>query len=377
MKQTGLSAFVPHPRLSQADRIRVRAAPAQAWKIVRGLDINEIFIARLLFSLRTIPELLNRALSKNSKGAGARARIDDFTGKGKGFQILSEAPGQEIIVGAIGKFWKGKIDFIEPAATAFASFKEAGYGKVAWSLRVDPDSHGGSWISWELKVDATDDASWKAFSAYWRLIGPFSHFLRRLALRNFLRKLGGAPSEEQLRLPEDSLIPRPRYQRTMSVTIEAAPEKIWPWLAQMGCQRAGWYSIDRLDNAGIPSAFRIIPELQNISVGDILPWRPQGKEGFAVLAVEKNRSIVLGTPSLLSKKGIKTSQKAELDDSFADTWAFVLEPIGERATRLLTRVRADFEPSAKMSIMGKGFEAAHVIMQRSQLKNLKHRAEKF
>src|SRR5688572_15076666 len=62
-----------------------------------------------------------------------------------------------------------------------------------------------------------------------------------------------------------------RSSSTMAVTIDAPPSEVWPWLVQMGCGRAGWYSWDRLDNWGLPSAERIHPEWQNVSVGHRLP----------------------------------------------------------------------------------------------------------
>ncbi|HEY6689139.1 MAG TPA: hypothetical protein VI094_23345 [Propionibacteriaceae bacterium] len=53
----------------------------------------------------------------------------------------------------------------------------------------------------------------------------------------------------------------------MAVTIEAPPERVWPWLVQMGYDRAGWYSWDRLDNGGRPSVDRIYPEWQEVKLG--------------------------------------------------------------------------------------------------------------
>ena len=72
-------------------------------------------------------------------------------------------------------------------------------------------------------------------------------------------------------LPSDELLPDANGQLTHGVTIAAPPEAIWPWLVQMGCRRAGYYSVDTLDNAGARSAREIHPELLHIAVGDILP----------------------------------------------------------------------------------------------------------
>jgi proline iminopeptidase len=64
---------------------------------------------------------------------------------------------------------------------------------------------------------------------------------------------------------------------TMAVTIEAPPGDVWPWLVQMGWNRGGWYSWDRLDNAGRPSARQVHPEWQDLAVGDHMQgWSPGG-----------------------------------------------------------------------------------------------------
>jgi proline iminopeptidase len=79
----------------------------------------------------------------------------------------------------------------------------------------------------------------------------------------------------------------------MAVTIDARPSRIWPWLAQMGVDRAGWYSWDRLDNWGRRSAERIHPEWQQISVGDCLAAKPDGSEWCEVAALEPERFLGL------------------------------------------------------------------------------------
>jgi hypothetical protein len=61
---------------------------------------------------------------------------------------------------------------------------------------------------------------------------------------------------------------RARDSAGLTITIRARPAEIWPWLVQMGCRRAGWYSYDGLDNGGVPSAERIVPELQRAEVGE-------------------------------------------------------------------------------------------------------------
>ena len=169
-----------------------------------------------------------------------------------------------------------------------------------------------------------------------------------------VRPLG---DEARRPLPGDELVPA-KMQWTNGVTIRARPADIWPWLVQMGCgRRAGAYSYDRLDNGGVPSADRIIPELQHIEVGDILPWTPTAEDGFIVRAFEPERSLVLG------------------EETRSFTWLFALEPIDERSTRLITRVRTWYKTLAMRLIVGLIFHPIHFGMQRRQLLNLKQRVE--
>lgn len=92
---------------------------------------------------------------------------------------------------------------------------------------------------------------------------------------------GATPDEVSRALPGDNLVPKPTFNATRAITVAAPPERIWPWLVQTGLTRAGWYSYDLLDNLGRLSARRIIPELQNLAVGDIVPMSPDGKQRHA------------------------------------------------------------------------------------------------
>jgi hypothetical protein len=83
--------------------------------------------------------------------------------------------------------------------------------------------------------------------------------------------LGATGQEVARRLPGDGVVQRADSVATRAITIGAAPERVWPWLVQIGSGRAGWYSYDRLDNAGVPSATEIIPALQQLTAGDLVP----------------------------------------------------------------------------------------------------------
>jgi hypothetical protein len=88
-----------------------------------------------------------------------------------------------------------------------------------------------------------------------------------LLVRPRLLTWGATRGEATGAYPGDELIPGPAHSSTMASTLPAPPERVWPWLAQMGYDRAGWYSWDRLDHGGQPSADRIVPQWQNLAEG--------------------------------------------------------------------------------------------------------------
>ena len=189
---TALDRLVPFPRLREIHRADVAAAPARAWDAVRYGDLADSAPVRALFALRTLFERLG--------GGGTSAlalRVDDMrsTPEAPGFQRLAETPGTEISVGAIGKVWRPRIPFVHvDDADAYARFDARGFVKVAWAIRVSPRDAGGSRVEVEVRVTATDDASWRKFRWYFAVVGPFSRFIRRALLSGLRRRLG-APTE--------------------------------------------------------------------------------------------------------------------------------------------------------------------------------------
>jgi uncharacterized protein YndB with AHSA1/START domain len=97
-------------------------------------------------------------------------------------------------------------------------------------------------------------------------------------------------------LPADGLVPHPLFTSTHAITIDAPPEHVWRWLAQMGAGRAGWYSWDAIDNGGTPSATRVVPELQAVvSAMSCRPRRVQ-RDAFIVARADPPRDLVLTAP---------------------------------------------------------------------------------
>jgi len=172
-----------------------------------------------------------------------------------------------------------------------------------------------------------------------------------LAGRPWLRRWGATDDELTRVLPGDDLVPDPAINSTWSVTVNAPAAAVWPWLAQLGQDRGGFYSYEWMENlAGcrLRNADRIHPEWQDRDVGETVPLHPSA--GLPLAVFEPGRAYVL------------------------DGWgAFVLEPVDEYTTRLISRTRVKRGLQAWMYALLT--ELPHFIMQRKMLLGIKQRAE--
>jgi hypothetical protein len=171
----------------------------------------------------------------------------------------------------------------------------------------------------------------------------------------------GATDEEVARpLPGDDLVARPGFNATRAITIRARPEHIWPWLAQIGSGRAGWYAYDRIDNGGVPSAQTIVPELQRLEVGDRIPMLAGKEIGPWVKELEPDRRMLWW------------------DGKGEFTWEWLLEPVDDRTTRLISRVQETYPPlfSPRM-VYAVVASTGDIVMARKQLRGIRARAERL
>jgi hypothetical protein len=212
-----------------------------------------------------------------------------------------------------------------------------------------------------------------------------------LVVRPRLREWGIDPVEAELPLPGDDLVPDPTAIETRGIAIDAPPSAIWPWLVQMGFERAGWYSYDALDNKGA-SAARVMPEFQHIAVGEVMPTHPGG--GFLVKVVEPERALVLYSDTEIVRRQSQKASEEGTDElptaglkasgamlgssfpEFAASWAFYLRPTEDGQTRLVERFRAQTPGSGPArAVLGEIMGTGIVLMTRKQLLGIKARVE--
>jgi hypothetical protein len=180
-------------------------------------------------------------------------------------------------------------------------------------------------------------------------------------IRRWMNNWGAAPPDLARVMAGDRLLPNPTYSGTTAITVNATPEHIWPWLVQIGYQRGGLYSYDWLDRVfgylDRPSATRILPEFQNLAVGDTIPMG-QGPS-WPVAVVEPRRALVLDMRNM---------------SGFDWVWQFGLYPIDETRTQFVSRscVRAQNIWARLLTYV---IEPAGFVMTRRMLLGIKQRAE--
>lgn len=183
-------------------------------------------------------------------------------------------------------------------------------------------------------------------------------------VRSRLLRWGSTAEERQRSLPGDAVIPKPSHVTTRAITIAAPSGAIWPWLVQMGQDRAGFYThnwVERLLRSGIPDIHVLHPEWQHLEVGDLMRTNQERKPGhpfgWPVSLVDPGRALVLRSSAVP-----------------VGTYAFVLEPVDERTTRLLVRDRMAWRWWQHPVRLGV-FEPLHAYMQTGVLQGIKQRVE--
>jgi hypothetical protein len=214
-------------------------------------------------------------------------------------------------------------------------------------------------------------------------------------LRAQYRTWGWVAADQTRALSGDDLVTDAEFSETRSLTIYASPEAVWPWLAQLGYGRGGWYSFSQLDRPWSPgggpmgeSADEILEEFGDLAEGDLVPTHAEG--GFVARVVEPGQALVLFLDDIMTREQVE-EMVADSSDSpeeaveavsemqmppFRVSWAFFLEPVGSDRTRHIERRRIgveDVNDSQRKAVPL--IKAGAFALMRSQMLGIKERVE--
>ena len=180
-----------------------------------------------------------------------------------------------------------------------------------------------------------------------------------VCIRDWQMNWGANDQEINQYMIGDEELNDPEFNTTRTVEIKAPPEEVWPWLVQMGYKKGGFYNFDMLDNAGKPSADRIIPEYQDLKVGDlILPL-------LKVIEIKPKKSMLWKF-----LKGAGGWENA--------TWCWGLYETENHNTRLVSRLRQKYKSNSFIGSLMYGFqEITEIFMMRTCLLGIKRRVEEY
>jgi hypothetical protein len=209
-----------------------------------------------------------------------------------------------------------------------------------------------------------------------------------LGVRPQLQRWGATEAEAAEAMPGDDLVPAPRFVSTRAISVAAPPASVWPWLVQIGEGRGGLYSyeaLERLVGLGMESADTIVDELQDLAPGDTIRLAPVGgPDGLAMTVdrLEAPRLLVLrsGQQDAGSEVGDRP-EAPRAGDYFtgrpAASWTLVLRDLDDGASRLLSRWRMTWAPSAAADLFnGALVEPLHFALEEKMLRGIRDRVER-
>ena len=208
---------------------------------------------------------------------------------------------------------------------------------------------------------------------------------------------GATTEEAHMSLPGDELVASPLLEATQAITVNAPPDRIWPWLIQMGQGRAGFYSDSRWWDAAVDFYYRllsreqghspvgyvldaenIVPAWQALQVGDTILDGPPGTAYYVVRHIEPNRSLVLFTDThlpYLLPSCLRDNQRLGISGELSDD--FLLIRLEHGRTRLIYRMRAVCRPwPFRVVVVPVVVIWGEMITTRNLLRGLKRRAER-
>lgn len=175
-----LDVWLPVFDVSKRHAIRIPAPAERVYAEILRYDFGGSIVTTVLMGLRGYGP--RRKRTGASRGSSLKERLERFA-----FTLLDEKPGEELVFGLVGKFWRPDGGLRRLSREEFAAFAEPGFGKAAWNLRLDPGPGSASTLSTETRVLCLGEGARRKFVFYWRFVEPFAGLIRWSLLRGIRR----------------------------------------------------------------------------------------------------------------------------------------------------------------------------------------------
>lgn len=197
----------------------------------------------------------------------------------------------------------------------------------------------------------------------WNLIA--TPFIGRRRLR--WGTVGTEPTDS---LPGDELVPEPKWSYTLGVAVDAPPEDVWPWIAQIGQGRGGFYTYQTLENmvgCKITNTTEILSDHQHPAVGEDIHLHPTAPPMRIEIVDPPNALVLFGSPADVGAE----------ESWGVSTWQFVVNPGDDGGSRFLTRGRSDHTADWKSRLAFGRFPVGAItfVMSRKMMLEIKRLAE--
>jgi hypothetical protein len=179
-----LERALPAYEFSELHETLVEAPPERVFAALKAVTPAELPLTRLLLEIRGLPSLIVR---RTRPVALHRTLLDSFADAG--FLVLAEDRERELVLGAVGRFWRpiGNLPVPVRDPAGFTAFEEPDHAKAAVSFELAPAGDATRLIT-ETHIQTTADPARRKFARYWRLIRPWSGLIRREMLRAVRRR---------------------------------------------------------------------------------------------------------------------------------------------------------------------------------------------
>ena len=178
-----IDSFAPNPEVVETHSIDIAASREVVYRALWTTDIGGSIVIKLLLALRSLPEFVLHGSRPRNSEVNLQTLIDS------GFGVLVEKPGEEIVLGVTGRFWRPTGNLSPFRRKDFDQPLPPGIARAVWNFSVSESRNGFTTLSTETRVTCGDVASRRKFRLYWFFVRPFSGLIRRLMLRSVRQTL--------------------------------------------------------------------------------------------------------------------------------------------------------------------------------------------